>query len=31
MAARDNRKQQLNVIKVIKNIINEFDRRRKYY
>ena len=31
MAALDNRKQLRNVIKVIENVINEFDRRRKSY
>ena len=31
MTAPDNRKQQLNVMKVIKKVINKFDRRRKSY
>ena len=31
MTYSDNRKQQLNVTKVIENVINEFDRRRKSY
>ena len=31
MAAPDNRKKKVNVVKVIKSVINEFDRKRKSY